>query len=70
MVITTFDLQASSSPAEGNGGLFNSSMVCISGYNWRISRWVFIVSRKLNSFVYDDDLSAADAYGSSRRWKS
>ena len=67
-VVTTFDLQASSSPAEGNGGLFNIvpwyvSVVIIAV----LVATVFIVSRKLKrsgSFEDDDSqLVAADAYG-------
>lgn len=67
-VVTTFDLQASSSPAEGNGGLFNIvpwyvSMAIIGV----LVATVFIVSRKLkrSGSLEDDDsqLVAADAYG-------
>ena len=67
-VVTTFDLQASSSPAEGNGGLFNIvpwyvSVVIIGVF----VATVFIVSRKLkhSGSLEDDDsqLVAADSYG-------
>ena len=67
-VITTFDLQTSSSPAEDNGGLFNIvpwyvSMVTIAV----LVASTIIVSRKLKragSFENDDSqLVAADAYG-------